>query len=195
MNYFAVVLSLVLASSYAGFSQFPNPATDQGTKSSICPKIFTYFNGASFISSVTGLLFFASSSFSPLLVLDTSGLLSVEKEVDKRLQLLANTLPKFLYLIIFFGVALTSCILAYIFAGFSTFPHKIPEQLPVILTAAIGLLVYFQALCICCTDTCRLVCVSVRQNTKLWTAIRQETLFGMLLCLYVDFLCRPSSGY
>lgn len=195
MNAYAIVLSILLAASYTGFSQSPKPVFDT-QKSSNWLKSFNYFNGFSFYSSVTGLLFYASSSFSPLLALDTSELLKMvkepgkeaEKEMNTKLKLLAHILPKFLYVIVFFGISLSSFVLAFVFAGLSAYPHRIFEQLPVILTASIGGLVYIQALCIFCSDTYLLITLFMRENQQLWKAM-EGSVFGKILVSYVDLLC------
>lgn len=202
MNAYAIVLSILLATSYSGFLQFPMPLSNSPPppipplsdpppppNSSTFQKLFIYSNGLSFFSSVAGLLFFASSSFSPLLALDSRGLGNAEKEVQKRLNLLADMLPKFVYVIFFFGLSLTSCVVAYVFAGLATVRTTIPEELAVIITAGIGGLIYVQALWVCGYDSCRLIHGSIRRNEKLWEAFQKQTWFGHVLTHYVDFLC------
>eukprot|EP00250_Pteridium_aquilinum_P016598 c23186_g1_i1 orf=226-1032(-) len=192
MNAYAIVLSILLASSFAGFSQAPKPFIDKPNvnHSSTCLRIFSYFNGFSFFFSVTGLLFYASTSCSPLLAFDAStDDHALEKQVEKKLKLLANIVPKFFYIVFFFGVSLTCCVLAYVFAGFSAVPNKIADQLPVIITAAIGGFVYVQALCVCLADAYHLVSVNLRPNQKLWGAMKKENIFGMMFGCYMDLLC------
>lgn len=189
----AVVLSILLTTSYSGFLQPPKPLTSGQNSSSTWQILFIYFNGSALFSSVAGLLFFGSSSFSPLLALDTNTSLISSPETEaaqaqKRLDLLANLLPKFFYVIFFFGVSLTSSVLAYIFAGFSTVGSTITEQTAVIVPAVIGGFVYLQALWVCLNDTSQLIQDSLRQNQKLWEAMKSRTWFGLCLGRYIDVI-------